>query len=138
MTTLQRALTYTVAVLALSGLAACAAAPTPTPSQPSSPVERSGSPSAGAIDLPRLPNEVTHVHGIARDLQTGDLLLATHQGLFREVNSELVRVGPVIDLMGFTLNPEGTFYASGHPGVGVDLPQPVGLISSTDSGRDCA
>jgi len=27
------------------------------------------------------------------------------------------------------------FYASGHPGEGADLPDPVGLIEATDAGR---
>ena len=57
------------------------------------------------------------------------------RGLFRHVNGELVQNGQVIDLMGFAVAPDGTYYASGHPGAGVDLPQPVGLITSTDAGR---
>jgi len=75
------------------------------------------------------------VHGISRDPKTGDLLLATHEGLFRAVGGQLLQTGPVIDLMGFAAASDGTFYASGHPGVGVELPQPVGLLTSTDGGR---
>ncbi|MCA0293562.1 MULTISPECIES: F510_1955 family glycosylhydrolase [Micrococcales] len=78
---------------------------------------------------------ITHIHAVARDPKSGELLLATHEGLFRHVNGDLVQNGPVIDLMGFAVAPDGTYYASGHPGVGVDLPQPVGLITSTDAGR---
>lgn len=37
--------------------------------------------------------------------------------------------------MGFTVT--GTSYASGHPGPGTDLPDPVGLIRSTDGGTSC-
>jgi hypothetical protein len=77
---------------------------------------------------------VSHIHGAVRDPGTGALLLATHEGLFRQDGSELRRVGPVIDLMGFAVAPDGTLYASGHPGAGADLPDPVGLITSADAG----
>lgn len=76
-----------------------------------------------------------HIHAAMRDPSTGDLLLATHAGLFRQTGDSLDQVGPPIDLMGFAIGTDGTLYASGHPGAGVDLPQPVGLITSTDSGK---
>lgn len=60
--------------------------------------------------------------------------LATHDGLSRYDESGPVRVGPVIDLMGFTVAGPDHFYASGHPGPGVELPEPVGLIESLDGG----
>jgi hypothetical protein len=63
------------------------------------------------------------------------LLLATHQGLFRQAAGELHQSGPVIDLMSFSIAPDGTYYASGHPGAGTDLPEPTGLLTSTDSGH---
>ena len=62
------------------------------------------------------------------------MLLATHQGLFRQVDGELRQNGPVIDLMSFAVGADGTFFASGHPGLSTDLPQPVGLITSNDGG----
>jgi photosystem II stability/assembly factor-like uncharacterized protein len=40
--------------------------------------------------------------------------------------------------MGFAVVGPGHFVASGHPGPGVDLPEPVGLIESTDGGRTWA
>ncbi|MFC4614786.1 F510_1955 family glycosylhydrolase [Cellulomonas algicola] len=80
-----------------------------------------------------LPGE--HVHGVAIDAADGRVYLATHEGLFLRDGSEWTRVGPVIDLMGFTAAGPGHFYASGHPGAGVDLPNPVGLIESTDAGE---
>ncbi|WP_238148169.1 hypothetical protein [Janibacter hoylei] len=43
------------------------------------------------------------------------MLVATHQGLFQQVDGKLVRNGPAIDLMGFTIGDDGTLYASGHP-----------------------
>ncbi|TFV64584.1 exo-alpha-sialidase [Geodermatophilus sp. DF01-2] len=75
-----------------------------------------------------------HVHGVAVDPADGRVHLATHDGLFRYDETGPVRVGPVIDLMGFTVAGPDHFYASGHPGPGTDLPEPVGLIESTDGG----
>lgn len=89
----------------------------------------SGNPAAAAAQA------ITHVHAIARDPATGEALLATHQGLFTRQDGAWVASGPAIDLMGFTIAADGTYLASGHPGPGIDLPQPVGLIASTDRGR---
>ncbi|WP_299039576.1 F510_1955 family glycosylhydrolase [uncultured Pseudokineococcus sp.] len=80
-----------------------------------------------------LPSD--HVHGVGINPADGVVQLATHDGLFSYQDGTPVRVGPVIDLMGFTVAGPDHFYASGHPGPGVDLPQPVGLIESTDAGR---
>ena len=77
---------------------------------------------------------ITHIHRAVRDRDT--ILVATHQGLFRLAGAgQLVAVGPPIDLMGFDIAPDGTYLASGHPAPESDLPQPVGLIQSTDRGR---
>jgi photosystem II stability/assembly factor-like uncharacterized protein len=77
-----------------------------------------------------------HVHGVAIDADDGALLLATHEGLV-EVgdDGQLTAVGPVIDLMGFTVTGPDHYRASGHPGLHTGLPQPVGLIESTDGGE---
>lgn len=80
-----------------------------------------------------LPSE--HVHGIAFNPGDDKVYLATHDGLFRYDSEGPVRVGPVIDLMGFTAAGPNHFYSSGHPGEGVDLPNPVGLMESTDAGQ---
>ena len=123
------------ALATMAVLTACGSPGTATPSA------RGGSPAAAPVSSPasasssRPPVAITHIHAVARDPKSGELLLATHEGLFRHVNGDLVQNGPVIDLMGFAVAPDGTYYASGHPGVGVDLPQPVGLITSTDAGR---
>jgi len=80
-----------------------------------------------------LPGE--HVHGISRDPGSGRVNLATHHGLFvLQSDGSWKQVGPTVDFMGFAISAPGTFYASGHPAEGVDLPQPVGLIKSTDAG----
>lgn len=80
-----------------------------------------------------LPSQ--HVHGVAVNPGDDRVYLATHDGLFRYDATGPVRVGPVIDLMGFTVAGPNHFYASGHPGDGTDLPNPVGLLESTDAGQ---
>jgi photosystem II stability/assembly factor-like uncharacterized protein len=97
-----------------------------------------GAPESGAASPTpaRAALEISHVHGAGVDPADGSLFLATHEGLFRvtaEGQAELV--SPVMDLMGFTIAGAGHFLASGHPGLRVDLPQPMGLIESTDGGR---
>ncbi|MCZ2858186.1 WD40/YVTN/BNR-like repeat-containing protein [Blastococcus sp. VKM Ac-2987] len=41
----------------------------------------------------------------------------------------------MIDLMGFAVAGPDHYLASGHPGLRTDLPNPVGLIASTDGGE---
>lgn len=78
----------------------------------------------------------THVHGVERPSPEGPIHLATHDGLWIQAeDGELRRVGPVIDLMGFSVLGPERFVASGHPGPGADLPEPVGLIESSDGGQ---
>jgi len=96
--------------------------------------------SQGAAPAPKsvaagaLPGE--HVHGISRDPGSGKVNLATHQGLFvLQPDGGWKQVGPTVDFMSFSISAPGTFYASGHPAAGVDLPAPVGLIKSTDAGK---
>ena len=95
-----------------------AKAATTTPADPAEPMELN----------------VSHIHAAVRDPQTGELLLATHEGLYRQDGDHLAQVGPVIDLMGFAVASDGTLYASGHPSPEAGLPEPVGLIASTDGG----
>lgn len=136
-TTRRRVLVAGGVLLTTTILAACGATTTPTGNTTSiaTPTVAGGGSTSTASAANQPPVAITHIHAVARDPKTGDLLLATHEGLFRHANGELLQNGPVIDLMGFTVAPDGTYYASGHPGAGVDLPQPVGLITSTDSGR---
>ncbi|MHA7282260.1 F510_1955 family glycosylhydrolase [Arthrobacter sp. TMS2-4] len=111
-------LTAALAVL----LSACT---TPTPAlqdTPTEPTASAGYPSG-------------HIHGMSVDPGTNRILLATHDGLFDVTRTPAQQIGPTIDLMGFTGTSDGTLYASGHPGPGTDLPDPVGLITSTDDGR---
>jgi len=76
-----------------------------------------------------------HVHAVSREPSTGELLVATHEGLYVYGKGGPRKVGPDIDLMGFTVAGPRHYYASGHPGAGVDLPQPAGLLESRDGGR---
>lgn len=133
-----RALVVAFTLAALATLSACSAPP--APDQPGAP-PASGATAPTAIPWPSTEEEhtepaitITHVHAIARDPDNANLLLATHEGLFRQVDGALRRSSPDIDLMGFAVGTDGTFYASGHPGTGTDMPQPVGLITSTNGG----
>ncbi|MEK0154377.1 F510_1955 family glycosylhydrolase [Arthrobacter oryzae] len=113
-------------VAAVSGLllllTGCSAAQKPTTGETSQQVPQQG-----------LPN--SHVHGLSVDGETGKPLLATHDGLFDLSANPAVRIGPGHDLMGFAAGPDhGTLYASGHPEKGSTLPDPLGLMRSTDGG----
>ena len=106
-------------------LAAC------SPGAPPAPAGNAGS--AGSGQDPA--EAISHVHGVVRDPGTGAVVLATHQGAYHRQGGQWVAAGAVVDLMGFAIAPDGTWFASGHPGPGLDLPQPLGLASSTNGGR---
>ena len=109
-------------VAALALLTGCTAT---GESDPTSPTPEAALPSA-------------HVHGVGINPADDRVYLATHEGLFDMSPSVPERVGPIIDLMGFAVAGPDHFYASGHPGPGSDLPNPVGLIESTDGGKSWA
>ncbi len=114
------------AVLTALLVGACSsAAPSPSSAPGSDP---------GLTERSALP-ATDHVHALAIDPADGAALMATHDGLFRISPQDSERVGPVIDLMGFSVVGPSHYVASGHPGPGTDLPNPVGLIESTDGGR---
>ena len=78
-------------------------------------------------------SELSHIHNVVVD---GDeVLIASHEGLFAETGQDQwSRVGEEFDVMALA-EVNGTLLASGHPGRGLDLPDPIGLISSSDGGR---
>lgn len=77
-----------------------------------------------------------HIHGLAVNGETDQILLATHDGLFDISKHPATQIGATNDLMGFTPGKDqGVYYASGHPGKGSNLPNPLGLIRSTDGGK---
>ena len=116
-------------------LTGCAATPqADTASTPAPPVSAEPGPAdAGPGSGDGLPS--SHVHGVAVNPADGLVYLASHDGLFRYGPDGPERVGPVIDLMGFTVAGPDHFYSSGHPSPGVDLPAPLGLAESTDAGQ---
>lgn len=77
---------------------------------------------------------VDHVH--AAVMRDGFVLLGTHRGLVAvdpvSGAAEVVGSGRD-DLMGLASD-GSTLYASGHPGPGSDLPDPLGLLRSEDGG----
>lgn len=116
-------------------ISACAGAPATAPADRAGTVPgASGAPTSAALTA-RAESAISHIHAVTRDPKTQSLLLATHEGLFRQDQGGLQAVGPAIDLMSFTVSSDGTYYASGHPGPQTDLPQPLGLITSRDSGQ---
>lgn len=109
------------AALALATLTGCA-------SSPETEVNDAG--------IPVVPADYGHVHGMAVNPADGLLYLGTHAGTVVVDGGTIARVGDsTIDLMGFAAAGADHFYASGHPGPGDDLPDPVGLIESTDGGK---
>lgn len=122
-TTRSVALIAGAATLILA-LAACTPAAT-GPAAGTSPTHQGGS---------GLPS--AHVHGLSISGDTSQVLLATHDGLFDVTTQPASKIGGTNDLMGFTTGKDnGVFYASGHPGEGSDLPNPLGLIRSVDGGK---
>lgn len=140
-------ITAAVAAIVLA-VSACADSPPPaptaagaetdpttgTPAPAATTPASAGSPASSADPAAPMELEVSHIHAAVRDPQTGALLLATHEGLYRQDGAELEQVGPVIDLMGFAVAADGTLYASGHPSAEAGLPEPAGLIISADGG----
>ena len=77
---------------------------------------------------------ISHIHSVRA---FGDeVILGTHEGLYRYVDAKTVQLmGPEnFDVMGLAVLGK-RLYASGHPGLGSKLPEPVGLLLSTDSGK---
>lgn len=123
----RRAAVLAGTVAALLAVVACA----PSASQTTTGQTTTGHPEAAGNPLPS-----SHVHGLAVSGGTGQVLLATHEGLFDVTSAPATKIGQTNDLMGFTPGPaDGVFYASGHPGPGSDLPNPMGLLKSTDGGK---
>ncbi|MCY0906726.1 exo-alpha-sialidase, partial [Arthrobacter sp. H14-L1] len=92
--------------------------------------------STAADPAPTSQSLAAHIHAITVGPASSEVLLATHDGLYDASKKHPVRTSDTIDLMGFTATADpAVFYASGHPGAGSALPDPVGLIKSVDSGK---
>jgi photosystem II stability/assembly factor-like uncharacterized protein len=76
---------------------------------------------------------LSHIHSVRA--VGNQIILGTHEGLYQYVDEKTVkRMGPErFDVMGLAVSNKG-FYASGHPGPGSKLPEPVGLLLTTDRG----
>ena len=79
----------------------------------------------------------THVHGLAPELNSSRILMATHHGLWAvNLDQETAHLlgDSRDDFMGFSHHPAdaGRFWASGHPITGGNL----GVIMSTDGGEN--
>lgn len=77
---------------------------------------------------------VSHIHDVK---VFGDrVLLNTHEGLYQYLaaNSMKKISSDDFDVMGLAASGR-MLYASGHPGAKSNLPNPIGLLSSTDGGK---
>lgn len=125
----RQAAVAAVAVLVLSGCTGTDAPGNPGASGAAVPGDVAGT---NPVDLAESPSE--HVHAVQINPTDDRVYLATHEGLFIAGPDGWTARGPDIDLMGFTVAGPDHFYASGHPGQGTGLPNPVGLIESRDGG----
>ncbi len=83
---------------------------------------------AGDVEMP-------HLHGMGFSGDGNYLSVAVHDGLRLFADGEwLIPAVPRNDYMGYSPVDEG-FYSSGHPGPGVRLANPLGLVKSTDMGE---
>ena len=107
------------AALVAAAVAGCGGEPTPTP------------------ELVQEGPATGHVHAIGVDPADGSVIVAAHTGLFRAAPGadRAEPTGDARDAMGFTVEGPARYVASGHPALGSDEPQSVGLIRSTDAGR---
>jgi photosystem II stability/assembly factor-like uncharacterized protein len=76
---------------------------------------------------------LSHIHSVRAF--GNQIILGTHEGLFEYLDEKTVkRISPErFDVMGLAVSEKG-FFASGHPGKGSKLPEPVGLLLTTDQG----
>lgn len=80
---------------------------------------------------------VEHVHGLAITKEDS-IYMASHDGLLKTKNYGKVwsfAGDDDFDFMGFHALSDGSMITSGHPGKRSDLPNPLGLMESTDNGE---
>ena len=78
---------------------------------------------------------MVHIHGLAYTKDGERLLVPVHAGLAVYENGKWAQgQGELHDYMGFTASDEG-FYSSGHPALGSDYSNPLGLVKSTNEGK---
>lgn len=77
-------------------------------------------------------DDLEHVHSVATDGES--FYLASHHGLYVLSDDSWKLQGDKFDVMGLDIS-DGVFYASGHPGPDQSLPDPLGVLTSTDNGK---
>lgn len=81
------------------------------------------------------PVDIPHMHGLGYSGDGTQLIVPAHTGLriFDERGWQTPDL-PSNDYMGYVATHTG-FYSSGHPGPNSNLPNPLGLVKSTDGGN---
>lgn len=77
-------------------------------------------------------DDLEHVHSVATDGE--NFYLASHHGLYVLSGESWKLQGDEFDVMGLDIS-DGVFHASGHPGPDQSLPDPLGVLTSTDKGQ---
>ena len=132
----RRVTMITTAALIVTAVAACSAgsATRSTAMPPPAAVSSTATPTASIPPsaVSGLPKAFVRAIGVNFG---GSAYLATDLGLFRVDQNGAQRIGPALDLMSLTVVGPDHFYASGRPGAGSRLTDPLGLIESTDGGK---
>ncbi|WP_336775242.1 F510_1955 family glycosylhydrolase [Paenibacillus sp. MMO-58] len=96
--------------------------------------------SAAFVQLVVLPSKkenanITHIHGLGFTNDGTQLLIPAHEGIMAYRNDRWNPFeGDKHDYMGFNLVDDG-FYSSGHPALGSDLVNPLGIVKVTNDGE---
>jgi photosystem II stability/assembly factor-like uncharacterized protein len=133
--------TTLLAAIGVIALAACSSAPdeAAVPSATATPsVSASVSPTAEPITSVQLSESIDHVHGLVAT-GPGQLVAGTHSGAMAVAADGAVNAqgDQRDDLMGMTgVTGTNTLASSGHPGQGSKYPNPMGLLTSSDAGKN--
>ncbi|MCP8616346.1 F510_1955 family glycosylhydrolase [Salirhabdus salicampi] len=79
----------------------------------------------------------THIHGLGYSNDGEEVYVPAHDGLrvYKNGQWKIHSVGERHDYMGFSMFKDG-FYSSGHPAARSKLANPLGIIRSTDMGKN--
>lgn len=76
-----------------------------------------------------------HIHGLGYSTDGKQIVIPAHTGLVVYSGNKWSQAdAPKNDYMGFVSVDNG-FYSSGHPGVGSNLKNPIGIVKSSDMGK---
>lgn len=129
----HRVLSWLAAIIAVMfALAGCTI--TESQNNPATPAQPPAAAQASDQTQGQVAVEMPHIHGLAFSPDGRQLVVPAHDGLRNYTEGKwLVPDVPVHDYMGFAPADDG-FYSSGHPGPSSRLPNPLGLVKSTDGG----